>query len=86
MSSNLHLRNIDPLLMNQLKYQAAQRQTSINTLILDLLKQSLGLTSDRKSMIYNDLDRFSGTWSAADEKEFLESISPFGTIDEDLWK
>lgn len=86
MSFNIHLRNVDTVLMNQLKHQAAQRQISMNTLVLDLLKQGLGLKAGRQSLVYHDLDQYAGTWSNQEAKAFLENISDFETIDKDLWK
>ncbi len=39
-----------------------------------------------RATVGDALDAFIGRWSCADEKRFLESIAPFETIDEALWK
>jgi hypothetical protein len=83
---NIHLRGVEPALINQLKKQAAHQRTSVNTLILQLLNQSLGLTKDRQIKIYHELDKLAGTWKKQEAKSFLKNISDFEKIDEDLWK
>jgi hypothetical protein len=52
------------------------------------MRRGAGIGDEKipESAIGCALDEFIGTWSAADEKRLLESIEPFETVDEDLWK
>ncbi len=83
---SIHVRKIDLDLMRQLKKAALAQKISINTLILSLLRYGLGLTKKVKLPQYNDLDKFIGTWSAEDLKEFKKNTTDFEKIDEDLWQ
>ena len=53
-----------------------------------LLKKGAGLTEPAESStaIGTALDRFIGRWSAAEEKQLIESIAPCEAVDETLWK
>jgi len=84
MTSNLHLRGIDSTLMGQLKKQAMEQQISVNSFILQLLKQSLGLTTQRKLAVYHDLDQLAGTWTKQEAKSFLKNTAEFELIDKVL--
>ena len=84
--SNLHLRGLDEPLINQLKQKAAHQGMSLNSLILNMLRQNLGLIAHHKIQIYHDLDSLAGTWAKDEAKTFMKNISPFEKIDADLWK
>ncbi len=86
MATNLHLRGIAPPLMAQLKTQAASQEVSVNSLILQLLQESLGLKAPPRSRTYNDLDPLAGTWDLAQSEEFKQACTDFEEIDKGLWK
>ena len=86
MTINIHLRNVDEKLILTLKKQAATEDVSVNTLILILLRRSLGLTSQQKTHVYHDLDNLCGTWTKQEGKAFLSNTSEFEKIDKDIWK
>lgn len=86
MTMNVHLRGLDDQLFNSLKQTASIQKISMNRLVLNLLRQSLGFTKDHKTCIYHDLDELAGTWSTQETKEFLHNISDFEHIDPELWK
>jgi hypothetical protein len=86
MLSNIHLRGIDSTLMALLKQEALNREISVNTLVLTLLKRGLGLSTDRHLPIYHDLDHLAGTWNKQKANLFLKKIADFEKIDKDLWK
>lgn len=86
MSTNIHLRGVDAKLMRCLKQESVNQDTSMNTLILTVLKQRFGFSHIRKSTTYHDLDQFSGTWNKQQAKSFLKEIAHFEQIDEDAWK
>lgn len=85
MTSNIHLRNVDQLMMQRLKQEAKARNLSVNQLILILLKKDLGLSHKQIKFVHHDLDKFAGTWSKQEAKEFLKHIEDFEKIDEDIW-
>ena len=84
--NNIHLRGLDNQLIQRLKQTAADQNTSVNTLVLKILKQNLGLTQQYKTTTYHDLDKLAGTWTSREAKEFMSKISDFEQIDEELWK
>jgi plasmid stability protein len=84
--SNMTLRGLDEKTAAALKDKARQEGTSVNTLTLHLLRQSLGLEKRRRSTIHTDLDHLAGTWNAAEAEEFTQSTAPFEKVDEDLWR
>lgn len=84
--SNIHLRGLEKQLIQKLKQNATQQNISMNTLILNMLRQQVGLLPMRKPVVYHDLDKFAGNWTAADEKEFKINTKGFERIDKDLWK
>ena len=85
MQSNIHLRGIDKLLLSRLKQEAAEQDVSVNSLVLQLLKQALGLATQRHVSVYHDLDKLAGTWSKQEAKTFTKSVADFEKIDKDIW-
>lgn len=86
MTCNIHLRNVDSKTLYRLKEEAARYEISVNTLILNLVKNGLGLSSQRTLPIYHDLDALAGTWSEKKANAFLKDISDFEQIDKEIWK
>ncbi len=87
MTINIHVRGIDDYLADCLKKVAREKNTSLNTLILNLLRQSLGLSAKQPiSNVYHDLDKLAGTWNKKEVEAFKKSISDFEDIDKELWE
>lgn len=84
-SASFNLRNLTPDMMASLKRKAAQKKVSVNTLLLQIISQDLGISKPTKKTIYHDLDHLAGTWNDEDKKEFEENTVFFEKIDEDLW-
>lgn len=85
-SSNFNLRNVPPQVMAMLKKEAAKKKMSINSFILSMLEQGLGMIRPAtKKIIFHDLDHLAGTWSNKDQEEFEKNIKPFEEIDKELW-
>lgn len=82
--SAFNLRGIPEEIMDLLKQEAKRLQISVNTLVLNILESSLGITREYKT--HHELDHLAGTWSAADEKAFKENTQPFEQIDPEQWK
>jgi hypothetical protein len=85
-TSNIHLRCVNKMMMMRLKQEASTRNMSVNQFILFLLSTGLGLNNKPANIIHHDLDKFAGTWSKQEAKQFRKSIKDFEKIDEGLWK
>ena len=81
-ASHLTVRNLPDKLAEALEREKRRRGTSLNQTVIDLLRQSLGVTSTRS----NGVRRLAGTWTATEHREFLSAIRGFEEIDQDLWK
>lgn len=86
MTNNVHLRNVDNATMRKLKLEAKMKNTSVNQLILMLLKQGLGIAHKKSNIAYHDMDHLAGSWNDADTTQFLKNTQDFEKIDEDFWK
>jgi len=85
--NTISLRGIDDELKKRLQEEAGKKQSSVNSLIVSLLRESMGLSKKRSRYIrHHDLDALAGTWSEEEAKEFLASIEAFETIEEHLWQ
>lgn len=84
-ASNFNLRNVAPDTMSLLKKQASKQKISVNSLILQIIEQGLGIVHPRKKAIFHDLDHLAGTWSDNDKKVFDNNIKSFETVDKELW-
>lgn len=84
--STMTLRGIDEQIAAALKERAQKENTSVNTVMLKMIKEALGLEKKKRNMLYDDLDHLAGTWSERDAAEFENAVAVFGTIDEDIWK
>ncbi len=83
----LTIRGVDPEVAEKLKTAAKKQGKSINHLIIDLIKVSLGLKKEKKfSRKYDDLDDLFGRWSEDEYKNIDASISSGRQIDPELWQ
>lgn len=85
--ANISLRNVDEETTSRLKEEANRQGVSVNTLILHLIRQGLGLKARApRRRVYHDLDHLAGTWSDEEAAEFMNSEADFETVDEELWQ
>ena len=84
--ATMTLRGVDERCAEVLKERAKQEGTSLNTFMLRLLRESLGLEKKRRNVVYTDLDFLAGTWSDADVAEFAQATSVFEKVDEEMWR
>jgi hypothetical protein len=62
--TNLSVRGLDDKALAALKRRAAKEEASVNTLVLTLIEQGLGLRRSRARLVrHNDLDALAGTWN-----------------------
>lgn len=84
--TTMTLRGIDDTISSALKERARREDTSVNTVMIKILKESLGIDKKKRTAVYNDLDNLAGTWSEQDSAEFLQATAVFEKVDEDMWK
>jgi hypothetical protein len=80
------LRGIDERTAVALKEKARKEGTSVNALLLRVLKESLGIEKKMRGFVYDDLDHLAGTWSKKDAAEFDRAVAVFEKVDEEMWK
>jgi len=84
--ATMTLRNVDDRISAALKEKARKEGTSVNALMLKLLKESLGIDKKMRGVVYDDLDHLAGTWSKKDAAEIEQATSVFEKVDEEMWK
>lgn len=84
--ANINLRGLEDELMLRLKEMAKAKKTSVNALLLEFVRQGLGIAKKREETIFNELDYLAGTWEKSDADAFKAATKDFDKIDEDLWK
>jgi len=68
-----------------LKKEATKKKISINSLVLQIIEQNLGIAHQTKKAVFHDLDYLAGTWSNKDKKAFDDNVKSFEKIDKELW-
>ncbi|MBT3177660.1 MAG: toxin-antitoxin system HicB family antitoxin [Desulfobacula sp.] len=83
----LTIRGVEPEVAEKLKIAARKQGKSVNNLILEFIKISLGLKKEKKfSRKYDDLDALFGRWNDDEFKKINNSITRQRQIDQDLWE
>ena len=61
------IRGIDPSVFSKLKQVAKDEKKSVNQLVLDMIKQNIGMQKRKKyTKKYNDLGHLFGIWTDAE--------------------
>lgn len=81
---NLSVRNIPPDLSEALEEEKHRRRQSLNKTVIDLLRQSLGLSP--RAVRSNGLRGLGGNWTEEEFQEFVEAVAQTEVIDEELWR
>ena len=85
--SSLSIRGLDDDLSERLKKLASEEQKSVNQFVIDILKQQLGITKNRRfTQCFHDLDQLFGSWSNETFDTIHEKIDSERNIDDELWK
>jgi len=64
---NITVRGIDDDLDEKLREKAREKGVSINQIVIDALKEQLGLRKKKRfTVVYSDLDHMFGRWSEED--------------------
>lgn len=84
--TTLSIRGLDEQALASLKARAAQEKASVNSVILRLIDEGLGIKPASGRRRHDDLDALAGTWSDADAAAFAKATESFDAIDPALWK
>ncbi len=76
------IRGVTDHMDDTLRRQAAREGTSLNSVVLDILKRGLSLISE--PVRYDDLDDLAGTW--VHDPEFDRAIEEMDVVDEEMWR
>ena len=80
------IRGIDPEMAERLKNFASRQRKSINQVILEMLRQELGIEKRKRyTRTYDDLDELFGRWSDSEFEQIQGSIDKERKIDPELW-
>ena len=80
------IRGIDPDMAERLKEASSRQGKSINQLVLDILRQELGMEKRKRyTRTYDDLDELFGRWSDSEFEQIQGSIDEERKIDPELW-
>jgi predicted CopG family antitoxin len=81
------IRGIDATVSEKLKQTAKKEGKSINQLVLDLIRQNVGMQKKKKfTRQYDDLDHLFGKWSGAEFEKIKSLIENQRKIDPELWQ
>ena len=81
---HLTIRHDDPELDCALRRERARRGATLNQTVIELLRQALGLSTDRPYS--NGLADLAGTWDDEEFRLFEKNTARFGKIDDEIWK
>ena len=79
-ASQITVRNVDPELSRQLRAISAERGESLNTTVLRLLRDAVGLDARRER-----LRRYVG-WTRDELEEFSAALRAQRVVDERYWR
>ena len=82
----LTVRGLDTSIADKLKETAKKQDKSVNQLILDTIKKSLGEEKEKRfTAVHHDMDHLFGKWSQAEFETIQGKIDSERKIDEELW-
>ncbi len=76
------LRGIDEVTYNTIKKVSQHVHLSMNRLILNIVKDNLGIEKKQQK---KNFDCFFGSWDEDSYQNFLKNIHSFSGIDKELW-
>lgn len=83
--ATMSIRGLDDQALAQLKNQATQEGSSLNSLVLRLLQGAGKPVQPQTLKKFDDLDAFAGTWSDEDAAAFTHHTAAFSEIDTAQW-
>ena len=80
------LRNIDPELKKALSDKAELDSASLNSVVLQVLREAFGLQKRSRRKRNLELEKLAGSWGDKDKSEFEKNTSAFNKIDDEMWQ
>lgn len=84
--ANMSIRGLDDQTLTRLKNQAEQEGSSLNSLVLRLLRGASASGQPSVLKKFDDLEALAGTWSDQDAQDFERNSAAFAEVDAKLWK
>jgi len=83
---SITVRGLEPSLAEKLKEKANKENKSVNQLVIETIKQYLGVKKEKRfSIVYHDMDHMFGKWSDEEFRQIQGRIDSERTIEEELW-
>lgn len=83
--ATMSVRGLDDQALSQLKIQAEQEGSSLNSLVLRLLQGAGTSIQSGALKKFDDLDALAGTWSEEEAQAFDRNTAAFAEVDAALW-
>jgi plasmid stability protein len=83
--ASMSIRGLQDQVLAQLKTQAEQEGSSLNSLVLRLLQGTATSASLKGMKTFDDLDALAGTWDAAEATQCARNTAAFSEVDAALW-
>ena len=81
------IRGLDSSVSSKLKEFAKDENKSVNQLVLDMIKQNIGMQKKKKyTKKYDDLDHLFGIWTDDEFDKVQGIIDSQRKIDRELWE
>ena len=80
------VRRLEPSLAKKLKQVANKEGKSVNQLVIDTIKQYLGIKKEKRfTMVYHDMDHIFGRWSEEEFEQIQGKIDSERKVEKELW-
>ena len=87
MNITLKIEDMDNETAKWIRNESKKRGIKMENLICELIQKGVAMEGGcQHSEVYNDLDALAGTWTEAQEDEFMKTIADFGRLDEAIWR
>jgi predicted CopG family antitoxin len=86
MMKTITVRRLEPSLAKKLKQVANKEGKSVNQLVIDTIKQYLGVKKEKRfTVVYHDMDHIFGRWSDEEFEQIQGKIDSERKVEKELW-
>ena len=86
MMKTITVRRLEPSLAKKLKQVANKEGKSVNQLVIDTIKQYLGIKKEKRfTVVYHDMDHIFGRWSEEEFEQIQGKIDSERKVEKELW-
>ena len=86
MMKTITVRRIEPSLAKKLKQVANKEGKSVNQLVIETIKQYLGMKKEKRfTIVYHDMDHIFGRWSEEEFEQIQGKIDSERKVEKELW-